>query len=327
VEAAPSPTRRVAEGALPIGLLAPGDYVARAVVTIAGRPAGQVTRPFRVVRTSVANAPGTLTHGGLPAKPAIPFVSRIDAFERGSVLTPQVVGFFLDRMNVGRNTAPAPPAAVDAARSGKFDEAVEASKQGSSTLAPVFLEGLARYAKADFEGAAAKFRESIRIESNFFPAVFYLGACYAAGGRDREAAAAWQTALVTESEAPFVYTLLGDAFLRLKDVDQAIDILKEASTLWPDSDQVRLRLGTAYAQAARPADAVRTLDPYLAQHPEDAERLLVALRAIYDSRSAGQTIGTADEDRARFERYAAAYAAAGGPQRALVEQWGKFIKR
>ena len=80
------------------------------------------------------------------------------------------------------------------------------------------------------------------------------------------------------------------------------------------------RLGTAYAQAGRPVDAVLALDPYIAQHPQDHERLLVALKAIYDARSAGKSITTAEEDRKRFERYAAAYAAAGGPQQALVEQ-------
>ena len=72
---------------------------------------------------------------------------------------------------------------------------------------------------------------------------------------------------------------------------------------------------------------MRTLDSYLAQHPEDQEPLFIALRAIYNARSAGQSIGTPDEDRKRFERYAIAYAAAGGPQQALVEQWRKFINR
>ena len=55
------------------------------------------------------------------------------------------------------------------------------------------------------------------------------------------------------------------------------------------------------------------------------ERLLIALKAIYEARSTGQAIWTAAEDRQHFERYAAAYAAAGGPQQALVEQWKKFI--
>jgi predicted Zn-dependent protease len=133
--------------------------------------------------------------------------------------------------------------------------------------------------------------------------------------------------LITESEAPFVYTLLGDAFVRLREFESALDILKEASSLWPGNEQVQFRLGTTYALAAKPVDAVRTLDPYLAQHPDDQERLFIALRAIYEARSTGQSIGTAEEDRKRFERYAAAYATAGGTQMPLVETWRKFVNR
>lgn len=324
-----TPTRRVAEGAVPIAALPPGEYVARAVVTVAGRKAGQVTRPFRIVRAATsAPAEATTRSAGLAPKTAIPFVSKPDAFDRASVLTPPVVGFFVDRMNVGRESTPVPAAAAAAARGGKLDEAADAAKkEGTHPLAIAFFDGLSRFSKGDLEGAAGRFRESLRLQSDFFPAAFYLGACYAAGGHDRDAAGAWQTSLITESEAPFIYTLLGDAFLRLKEYDSAIDILKEASTLWPASDQVQPRLGAAYAQAGRPVDAVLALDPYLAQHPQDQERLLVAMKAIYDARSAGLSIATAAEDRARFERYASAYAAAGGTQTALVEQWRRFIAR
>jgi tetratricopeptide (TPR) repeat protein len=327
-EAGSSTTRRVAEAAVPIELLPAGDYVARAVVTVAGRKVGQVSRSFRIVRSGVTSPEAAAAAGGLPVKTPIPFISRIDAFDRGSVLTPQVVGFFLDRMNIGRNAPATPPAATAAARAGKFEEAIEAAKATENNqLAPVFFDGLARYAKGDLEGAAARFRESLRLESDFFPAVFYLGACYAAGGKDRDAAGAWQTSLITEGEAPFIYTLLGDAFLRLHELDAALDILKEASSLWPGNEQIQLRLGTAYAQAQKPVEAVRALDAYLAQHPDDQDRLLVALKSIYDARSTGQSIGTAQEDRQRFERYATAYASTGGPQMALVEQWRKFVNR
>jgi hypothetical protein len=317
------PTRRSVEGAVPIALLPPGEYVARAVVTMSGLKAGQVTRPFRILRASTRSA--AATPAALPARTTIPFTSKPEAFDRGSVLTAPVVGFFVDRLNVGRAAAPAPAEAVTAARGGKFEQAAVAARTNNRALAAAFFDGLARYEKGDLEGAAGKFREALRIESDFFPAAFYLGACYAAGGHDRDAAGAWQTSLITESEAPFIYTLLGDAFLRLKEYDAAIDILKEASSLWPGSDQVQPRLGVAYADAGRPVDAVLTLDPYLAQHAGDQDRLFVALKAIYDARSAGQSITTAAEDRARFERYAAAYAAAGGTQTALVEQWRRFL--
>jgi predicted Zn-dependent protease len=132
--------------------------------------------------------------------------------------------------------------------------------------------------------------------------------------------------LITEAEAPFIYTLLGDAFIRLGEMNQAIDILKEAASLWPDNEQVQLRLGTVYSRASRPVEAVQALDPYLAKHPEDQEHLFIALRSIYEARSTGQSIGTVEEDRKRFERYAAAYVAAGGTQQAMVEQWRRFIK-
>ncbi len=69
--------------------------------------------------------------------------------------------------------------------------------------------------------------------------------CYAAGGRDKQAVGAWQTSLVTESDAPFIYTLLADAFFRLGELVSALNILKEANTLWPQNEQVLLRLGTA----------------------------------------------------------------------------------
>jgi predicted Zn-dependent protease len=133
--------------------------------------------------------------------------------------------------------------------------------------------------------------------------------------------------LITEGEAPFIYTLLGDAFLRIGDMNEALDILKEAASTWPENDQVELRLGTAYARAAKPVEAVQALDRYLTRHPEDQDRLFVALRSIYEVRSTGQAIGTVEEDRKRFERYAAAYAAAGGTQTALVDQWRRFVNR
>ena len=322
-----SPARRAAEGVIPIALLPAGEYVARAVVTVAGQRVGQVSRPFRIVRSAATTAPAsTTTVGG--AKPTIPFTSSIESFERTSVLTPPVVGFFVDRMNIGRGGSPTPPAAVAAARDGNFDDASAAARAaGNSQLAAAFFDGLARYSRGDLEGAAARFRETIKLESDFLPAAFYLGACYAAGGKDRDATGAWQMSLITESEAPFIYTLLGDAFIRLGEINPAIDILKEAAALWPDNDQVQMRLGSVYSRASRPVEAVQALDPYLAKHPEDHEHFLIALRSIYEARSTGQSIGTVEEDKKRFERYAAAYVAAGGTQTALVEQWRRFVNR
>jgi len=321
--------RRVAEAGVPIALLPPGDYVARAVVMVSGKKVGQVARPFRVTRPAATIAsPGA---GTVPMRAAAPiaFTSKIDAFDKSSVLAPQVVGFFLDRLSAAAaSSAATVRPAVDSVRAGKFDEAMDALKSTpDDQLAAVFLKGLVLFHRGDLNGAAAKFRDALRMDSEFYSAAFYLGACYAAGGKDREAAGAWQTSLITESNASFVYTLLGDALLRLRDMDQAIDVLTEARTLWPNDDQVTLRLGTALVMANKPAEAMKVLDPYLAAHPADTDRLYLALRALYEARSSGRTLTSADADRALFVRYADAYAAAKGPQLALVEQWRKVIEK
>ena len=321
-----APGGRTVEGALTIALLPPGNYVARAVVNLDGRKTATITRPFRI-SSSPASTPaaGAETRPDDAARPAIPFTSRIDAFERSAVLTPQVVGFFLDRMNA----ADAAGSAIADAKAGRFDAAAEASVKagGEKRLASVFLNGLALYARGQLEAAAGQFREALRIDSEFFPAAFYLGSCYAAGGRDREAAGAWQTSLVTEGDAPFVYTLLGDALLRLRDAPKAVDILKEAASLWPDNDDVLLRLGTAYAVAENNAEALDTLEPYLSRHPADHERIFIVLRLLYEARAAKRQIRSVDEDRTLFLKYAAAYDAASGPQKAIVDPWKKFMTR
>jgi VWFA-related protein len=321
--------RRVAEAGVPIGLLPPGEYVARAVVSVGGSKVGQVVRPFRVTRAALTVAPpGTET---VPMKAAAPiaFTSRIDAFDKSAVLTPQVLGFFLDRMSAAAaaDAASVRPA-IASVRAGKFDDAMDALKStGDDQLAAVFLKGIVLLQRGDLNAAAARFRDALRLDSEFFSAAFYLGACYAAGGRDRDAAGAWQTSLITESNAPFVYTLLGDALLRMRDMDQAIDILTEARTLWPTDDEVTVRLGTALVMANKPGEALEVLDPYLAAHPADHQRLFLALRALYEARSGGRAIGTIEADRATFARYADAYAAAKGPQQALVERWRKYMEK
>jgi VWFA-related protein len=52
-----TPGMRIAESSVTIGLLPPGDYVARAVVNVFGRKAGQIVRPFRIVKKNAERPP------------------------------------------------------------------------------------------------------------------------------------------------------------------------------------------------------------------------------------------------------------------------------
>ena len=258
---------------------------------------------------------------------SITLASRTDRFDRASVLTPQVVGFFVDRLNVAARGEANPEPVVESARAGRFDDAVKALTTGTSSVPSAFLGGLAALSRGELEPAAAKFREALRLDSEFFPAAFYLGSCYAAGGRDQEAVGAWQLALVTESEAPFIFTLLGDALLRLREVDHAMEILSQAEAAWPDNEEVQVRIGAALALAGKRAEALLKLEPYLEKHPEDVERHFFTLRLLYEARTDGRPIRSTNEDRALFTKWAAAYAAAKGPQQALVAQWQKAVAK
>jgi len=326
---AQAPNRRTLEGSVPVALLPPGDYVARAVVSTDGRKVGEVTRAFRVGR--LASAPARTKPAAarttLARSSSIPIASRTERFDRASVLTPQVIGFFIERLDVGARGEANPAPIVEHARAGRFDEAIDSLGTPGTSVPAAFLGGLSLYAKGELEPAAARFRETLRLDSEFFPAAFYLGSCYAAGGRDDQAVGAWQLALVTESDAPFIYTLLGDALLRLREVDQAFAILNDAASRWPDNDEVQVRIGAAMAMAGKRADALLKLEPYLEKHPDNQERLFFALRMLYEARSDRRPIRSTNEDRALFARWAAAYKATNGPQQALVDQWQKVMSK
>jgi predicted Zn-dependent protease len=87
-----------------------------------------------------------------------------------------------------------------------------------------------------------------------------------------------------------------------------------------------MRLATALVRANKYADALKVLQPYLDAHPADQDWLVLAMRALYEARSAKRVIENADADKARFLKYADAYTAARGPQQALVDQWRKYFE-
>jgi len=323
-----SANRRVAEAGVPIANLTEGDYVARAVILDAGRRLGQVVRPFRVTRSTTAYAaPGTTALAASAAP--IPFVSKTEKFDRFSVLTPPVVGFFLERFSA---TAAASAATVRPAfayiRAGRYEDAnLSVQEAGADHLAASFVRGVALLNRGELERSTARLNDALRADPQFSAAAFYLGAAYAASGNDRDAAAIWQKSLITDPSASFVYTVLGDALLRLRDLDRALDVFTEARALWPADEAVTQRFAVALVTANKPVEAMKVLEPYLATHPADHERLLLALRALYEARSAGTVISSADADKALFRKYADAYVVAGGPQQALVLQWRQYIER
>ena len=306
--------RYVAQALLPLGLIPPGEYLARAVVVTGERTSVQM-RPFRLVQAVPA---------GLVFKTALS--SRVGAFERSQVLTPALLATAIGRARELGETTPSDPVAraADEVAAGRL-EALDAPLPGDDPSLPaVFLRGLAHYRAGRLEDAAREFRASVRGSSDFLPGIFYLGACYAAGGRGREAVGAWQTSLVGDDSSPDVFQLLIDGFLRIGDTEAAIGAIEEASAKWPEDYRFVLRATLAQAAQDKPADAIERLLPWLDKQPDDREALDLALRlslADLATRKPGD-----DRDAiARLKDLTSRYEASGTPVPPVATRWLTYL--
>jgi tetratricopeptide (TPR) repeat protein len=178
-------------------------------------------------------------------------------------------------------------------------------------------------ARADLERAAQGFRDALRADPDFLPAAIFLGACYALGGRDQEAAGAWQTALIALDSRPDVFRLTVDARLRAGDWSGADELLAEAQQKFPDDRSLIERRVLVELAVGRVDRGLALLDG-LDQAPADL--LFAAMRILHGARAAGIAVEDPTRDRQRFARYLATYAGRNGPDRALAERWFEAMK-
>ncbi len=318
----------LAQAVTDVRLLPAGRYIARARVTSREGVVAEIDRPFVVV-----GVPGAATIEARRADPAanedaadrrdVPRLSSgVRPFAVEQVLAPQMLGAFLDRV------ATRPSAASNTVRP-LIDQARTTSARdivvpdSVATKAPEiasFLEGVSRLARAELAPAAEAFRAALRAAADFYPAMVYLGACYAAGGKDQEAAGAWQTALIKEGDVPALHLLLIDALQRMGRNDSALAAIERARRRWPDDPAFARRFVVVALANGRSAEALEVLDG-LEGDSEDETALVLGLHALYEASVASRPIGTPETDRARMKRYAELYRRLDGPSTALVEAW------
>lgn len=322
--------RRVAFGAVPVGLLPPGEYVVRATLSEASRQLARLARRFRVIRptgpegTNGGRSSTAVTYARSPLQPLI------KPFEKNGVLQPDTLGFFLEQLEAiqGPARTPAFEKAIAHAREGRYDDASKEVKPSNvpERVAAAFFKGLAYYEKGQMQAAGTQFRAAVTANPEFFPALAYLGASFAGSGRDGDAVAAWQTSLSIETEAPPTFELLADALFRIGDGDTAVDVLEEATELWPDNDDFRRQLAAAYAMQGRHRDAFGMLQTYIDRNPKDLEALFLGMRLLYEARLSDDFYQSRDADAQLLGRYAAAYQAAQGPRQGIVNLWVKYVR-
>jgi VWFA-related protein len=303
------PTLRTVHGVLTPDLLPAGRYVARARVLRDGKVAGVLVRPFILDPRETTSA-----------APASPFMrGTVAAFDRQAVLTPQVVGDLLDSVE---QQFPGMEGPLVEARAGRYGTAAIEALLGGDQAAAAFFKGLDWYSNGQLSQAATQLELAAGPRREFFAASFYLGAVYAAAGRDREAAGVWQMAIGNEPRPRLSYTLLADARFRDGQPESVIDVLKPAYERTPDDDDIGQRLMSAYLMTGRYEEALPVLDSYLSRNPTDEVALFAAVFAQYQVATRERLVLPAD-DVAKIARYVRAYE---GPYGALLAKYLQAIR-
>jgi VWFA-related protein len=325
---------RTFSGGVKLGLLPPGSYVARAIVTTPGQPETRVSRSFRFAPVSAPppapaapddTAPPPSVDDEVPPPPPPKIAIRRPRFDPESVLKPEVVNAFLESLTGIYPPSPEAGRVIERARQGQF----EAPEPGRNTAVAdevtfAFVRGLAELEKKRYAQATAWFQVALKGASDYLGSAFYIGACHAAIGRDQEAVGAWQMSLLSDA-ADVVYPPLVDGLLRLGDGLQALTFLDEAPDAWPDPDARDERQATAEAMTGAYAPALEKLHGLLEKQPDDLDLAFLALQVMYRVRQESGPLN--DEDKARFARYASRYTEGKGPNAALVATWLKYVQR
>jgi VWFA-related protein len=292
------PERMIFSHVMAVRQLPPGRYVLRATVSSESGPLKMISRGFEIAPPPVlmTSADSAATAALAPAEVFLPVTDEqfARAFRREEAARPAVLNAFRDRV-----AAAAKPA---------FDTAVSSLASG------------------DFARAETTLKSVAPDDGDSSPVLTYLGATFAASGHDLEAASAWQTALIDGSDVPELYEWLGDALMRIHDLGQARMILEEAAGKWPADARFTKQLALLYATFGQGREAVRTLERYLADHPDDTPALYMAIEWIYHLHLSGNAARTNAEDAKLARSYVNRYERARGPQLPLVKQWIDYIE-
>jgi tetratricopeptide (TPR) repeat protein len=323
----PHETSVLAQGVAEMRVLPPGNYVVRATVKSGAETLGEVRRTFAVIGTApvtvtATGAPAAVAGHAAPAAASVRAVGAVQPFALEQVLAPQVLGAFLDRVAARPDAAsPATRELLERARTGAISELVVSEAMAAEDPVAAFVKGLTLLAQKKLDPAATAFRSALRVSADFYPAMVYLGACYAAGGNDKEAAGAWRTALIKESDAVALHRLLADAFLRQGQRDLAFDAVNGALARWPEDDGLKRQFAVAALVAGKYAAGLQAVEDLIEKHAEDEPSLALALLTLYEAFETSRPVAGIEQDRARMIRFADAYRARGGPSLALVDVW------
>ncbi len=285
--------RNVFSYAMPVRELAPGQYYLRAALSSADSPGASVRTIARAFR--VAPPPATTASAAVAQR-----VVALDV--RDELLARRFRRETVSR----RDTLPQLRDTLPAGAARAFDEGTAALVLGDDAKAEQSFRSALETGLSGADSTAA---------------LAYLGATYAASARDLEAISIWQVALVDGAGFPQIYEWLGDAFMRLRNVDEARLILEEAIGKWPAETRFAKPLAIVYAKIGRGREAVAMLERFLADRQDDTEALYLGVEWMSQLHTAGAVVSSRGEDAKAARKWADAYTLAGGPLTDTVKQW------
>jgi Flp pilus assembly protein TadD len=320
--------QRLAQEVVPVSLLPPGRYTVAALVTpaaprraregVADVPA--LTRTIDVLSELVGESPaGTLvaSPSAVPTQLAALALVKPAQFETASVLDPARVAPILERLR-GRVGDPVVSDALIRLQSGPWPTDASTGPLAAAPVASHFVTGLGHLQAGDFEVAAAAFRNALHAAPDFLPAMAYLGACYAAGGKDKEAASAWQMALLRDRELDWLQRLAIEAWLRAEKPTAALALIKQARQRSPGEESfARLQVRAQLADG-RAREALETLQSL--PQPDEAS-VLIGLATLYTAAKEARPVWDSERDLDAMKHWRQVYASMNGASLSVVDAW------
>jgi len=254
-------------------------------------------------------------------------VAAAPGFSVNQVLTPQVLNPFLERAAARPDaSAPGVKELLDKARTSGLKGLEVPDSMAKATPVAGFLKGLTLLSESQTDRtklgpAETEFKSAMNRSLDFSAPMVYLGASYAASGKDKEAAAIWRTALIKEGDAASLHAMLADAQLRQGRGDLAVDDLAKARGRWPDDEGLKRRYAVSALLSGQRVEGLKTLDELIDSKTDDETSLTVGLLVLYDAFDSHQAIETVELDRVRMLRLADTYRAHGYASQALVDTW------
>ncbi len=330
-QASRGPGQRSFAATLKLAVVPPGEYFARAIITVPGHPETRLVRPFLLSPAAAASTtePPDLSAPLDPDAPAAPpppikILAPVPAFVPSTVLDQAVLRPFLDGLADLHPPSAAVEAVIEEARNGRFVVPDAAGSTPDDEIALKFVRGLNAFQQGNIPQASAWFQETMKNASDFLGAAFYMGACHAASGRDRDAIGAWQIALLSENPGA-VYPALVDALLRVGEGRQAVDFLQEAPEAWTDDSERLKREATAEAMLGDYESALPKLTELVKGQRVDQNLLFVAIQVLY--RMHIDNKGLSAPNKALFADLVKRHQDLGGPNKALVDTYRRFVLR